>query len=816
MLYFDAAFELASLTVYRDYSDKTRFYYAPKSPRLSVESGQPMFQLLIYRDVGANATEASGGGFLAMTTDLGVSPATLERVKNEISSRFGVQVNLVPIPVKSGTVRVTALDSGRAGADGGGEPRFVEDLFASATPSLYGDERAVFTAELSKKGAVLMRAALEGEGATPIIVIYDLRFVGLLPAYDVKITIKFSQSYQHLRSRAQMNTLWFKTDVDREMESLRKSGAIKIEEVVYETETQEQTTARMERLNALAKELAQWTFFKPGLNPGTVLAADRGTLEAYDSTQDMSRITAGLTSTSQAALTGVGATADVGAPRRPGAGVATDPLEAGGGNPAPAQTTQPATRPTEGERQPETAVEAWNRAGRPQGAFLLRSLEQDERQEITYELHQVTAVERSIAPQGQIRMLEGATGLKGRILEVDLKADFFKTIGGKVTTSADLGALGISSMIVKVRYGVRDDGIKWKDEAEIALNAAGAAGAYRFSVDRVHTREIEYQVVLNYKPNSAIGHDASREESAWAPTTTRDLDINPLTFSSMIPVELVAARVDWEMVQQIQARVQYTDAGSSLDVADTKILTKEAPNAELRIRPKNPARRDVTTKLTFFYKDGSSEERTMSQRGDEPFIINQPPDTSLVVDVRLTDMLARYKRVTVQLGRPPGSDVLRTLNLGESESDGQWSFRRSAPRDTTYQYRVTSFLKDGAVRDGQWQTTDNPLLIVGDRAAGILSVQVMFLSTLEQGGFKLAKLQLNYPDAPEWADPNIERVFRTGTEEFAWQAPMKNTDATSYTYTVTWFGKDGKQKTTGPLTTKDEILLLDPVAVGGE
>ena len=77
-----------------------------------------------------------------------------------------------------------------------------------------------------------------------------------------------------------------------------------------------------------------------------------------------------------------------------------------------------------------TAVEAWNRAGRPQGAYMLRSLDQDERQEITYELRQVAAVERSMAPQGQIRLLEGAADLPGRILEVDLDDDFFKTIEG--------------------------------------------------------------------------------------------------------------------------------------------------------------------------------------------------------------------------------------------------------------------------------------------------------------------------------------------------------------------------------------------------
>src|SRR5690606_13337240 len=132
-----------------------------------------------------------------MTVDLGVPADLLDRTARDLGSRFGAQVALAPLPVRSGSVRVTALDSAAAAE---GEARFVESLIASGTPSLYGDQRAVFTAELSKKGAALMEAAIRGEGATPVVVVYDLQFVGLLPAYDAKIRIRFRQSYEHLRT----------------------------------------------------------------------------------------------------------------------------------------------------------------------------------------------------------------------------------------------------------------------------------------------------------------------------------------------------------------------------------------------------------------------------------------------------------------------------------------------------------------------------------------------------------------------------------------------------------------------------------------
>jgi hypothetical protein len=397
---------------------------------------------------------------------------------------------------------------------------------------------------------------------------------------------------------------------------------------------------------------------------------------------------------------------------------------------------------------------------------------------------------------------------------VDMDADFFKTIEGAITTTADLASMGVASAIVKLRYGVKPDGLRWKDEEEAVLRAPGDAKAYRFFVDHVGTREIEYQVILTNRPDSAIGHDAATEESPWIPTTTRNLDVNPLSFSSVMRVNVVGAMIDWTMVRQVQVRIEYDDSRSGIAAADTRILTKDAASALVPIRPKDPRVRDVTVKATFFYSDGATEAIMQRHDGGEPFIINQPPDSTTMVDLTLTDMLERYKRVSVQLGRPGATppEVKQTVNLGADNTLGKWAFRRAAATDVKYAYRVTSFMKDGAVVEGNWVETDDPLLIVGDRAAGVLTVKVMMLGALADADMRMAKLELDYPDAPPWGDSHVEQLFQTGTPEFTWRVPMKRPDATSYTYKVTWFKKDGSRVTTGPVATSDEILLLDPLA----
>jgi len=46
MLYLDSPAIMRGITLFRDYNNTALFYFAPNSPRLTVEAGQPMFQLL--------------------------------------------------------------------------------------------------------------------------------------------------------------------------------------------------------------------------------------------------------------------------------------------------------------------------------------------------------------------------------------------------------------------------------------------------------------------------------------------------------------------------------------------------------------------------------------------------------------------------------------------------------------------------------------------------------------------------------------------------------------------------------------------------
>jgi hypothetical protein len=838
MLYLDSMLEVGGLTLFRDYSPSNttsnRYFYMPRNPQLVIEAGQPLFQLLIYRrditdNPDFNQGDQPGGGFLTMTVGFGVSQSTLDAVKAELRSFTGGEVELAPVPFEEGSVRISALgaSAGRvAGLEGEEEeetgaavaergPRFVETIIGAASPNLYPDYQSVFQIQLSHEGALLMRASLEDPGASQIAMVGDFAYRGLMPAYEAKITIDFKQSYSYLRTRFAMNSLWFKSDVDAEVEHLQKEGHIKIEAADYLQSDPGKLAENAGKLNELAKELATWAFFKPGLTPGRVLAEDRGTLTVYDPTEDAKRNDVGFTSPILAAATGKGSPADVAGPRNQGDSANPSTTRVGG-QPAPPPAAPPAEGGATAAAGAGGAVEAWNKMGRPQAAFLLKSLTQAEEQIITYDLRQVAATIRRASPQGSIRVMPGAAQLPGRIKEVDLDAAFFDQVAGTVTTTADLASAGVTSMVVKLRYGVDDDGTAPKDTKEIALDATGDSESYAFFMDRRHSMELEYQVVVNYKAGFAIGDTQTQSTSPWIRTTTRNLDIDPRSVGVVFPVNLVLGAVDWQSVRNIQSTVRYQSNGVRGE--RTVLLTEGSTSAVVPVRPPDGQSRRYSVSNRFFY-DTTEEVVELEGEGDSTVVINPPTARAVPISISAADPLGRLRKVTVELSYTPGPDQPEQSRLVELPGDGAsaaWTLFRPDDRTVAkYGYRVTLFDKNGTTDTGDWEQTIERQLIVGDVFEGLLEVEARFLvADFASLGFMGAKLHLEYPDAPPQADASVEKFFTGTPEPFIWRVPKKPGGTGQYQYTVQWIRANSTTETVGLVTSAEELLLLFP-PVGG-
>ena len=823
MLYLDTALEMHGLTIYRDYNTPSRYYYMPGTPRISGGAGD--FQLLIYRrditdNVDFHEGDRPGGGFLTMTVDLGVPTSTLDAVRSELSARVsgGAAVDLVAVPFEEGSVRVSALGTSSAPTDGEAPPpgvadrgpRFVEEILGSATPSLYHDNRAVFQIELSHEGALLMRASLEKGGTSQVAIVYDLAFKGLMPAYDAKITIDFRQSYSYLRSRFTANTLWFKADIDSEVEKLQKEGHIKIEAADYLQSDPAAMAENASKLNDLAKELATWAFFAPGLTPGKVVADDRGNLTVHDPTTTTAAAPTATTPTAVAPLlaagTGTGSPGDVAGPRVQGQSAAAITTRVGGAPLPPAQPVPPAT-PVTGAPGSDSAVDAWNKMGRPQAGFLLRSLSQEEQQTITYDLRQVGAQRRTAAPQGALRVIPGSAD--AHIEEVDLNSVFFERITGTVTSTADFAATGVGSMAVKLRYGVREDGSRPKDQAEATIATSGASTPYAFFMDRRKTVDLEYQVVVNYRDGFALGSTTTSATSDWISTSTRTLDVDPEVVGAVFPVTLTLGSIDWDSVQSIQSTVRY---GAGEDRERTIVFSRTFPGAVVPIRPPAGGTRDFTVETTFFYA-GATEVVTATGSGATTVVINPPTTRAVPVSISAADPLGRFKKVAVELSyaaTPGHPEQTKLVELtGDAESKAWTFFRSTDDGSVRYRYRVTNFGKDGTVARADWVETPERQLIVGDVFAEIISVEARFLvPDFTAAGFQGAKLTLEYPEAAPGTDGVEEEFFSGAPQPFTWRVARPAGASASYRYTVQWVRPNGTQQVVGPTTTSEELLMI--------
>jgi len=266
--------EFDGVSVFSDSANARQYYYMPRQPQLAVdEHNRPAIRLFVYKADLAEAGEDDehATGFLVFDTDLAWPADTITKVAAKVKSAMKLDEDpiLSPLLYREGTVRLVFLDqasvppgktppAGGPATDPGKE--WVIHLEASGVPSLYGDNRAIFSVELTKKAAQLTAAAFGG--FVPAGVIYDLQFAGLQPAFHVKATVDWSQVYDFVKESWDVGLVFFHSDVEDIVSKLEDKQIIRIEasqEGIGEEGMEGQ-------FNAVRKELTDFIFqkfFKP-------------------------------------------------------------------------------------------------------------------------------------------------------------------------------------------------------------------------------------------------------------------------------------------------------------------------------------------------------------------------------------------------------------------------------------------------------------------------------------------------------------------------------------------------------------------------
>lgn len=286
MLFDEPVLFFKGLTIFRDFSELSRYYFLPpEAPRVarSAENSQDYaLRLVLYRpDPNAPPPQGmeNGGGFLNLDVDLHVDNKLLEQATQEVQRRFGGTASLVPVPFLRGSVELLLLGVGR---EDQGKP-FVRKVAGSTVPSLYGSQRAAFSVVLDRDGAALMEQVVKKGGMTMALAIYHLTYAGIPPAYNLKITVNYEKVYEHLDLRVRagvtagngQSSFVGKAGFHMLMEELKEKKHVNVEEVDPVPGENGRTPVDQARIDEIIGNLMGSKWFKPTL-ASTAQMADLG------------------------------------------------------------------------------------------------------------------------------------------------------------------------------------------------------------------------------------------------------------------------------------------------------------------------------------------------------------------------------------------------------------------------------------------------------------------------------------------------------------------------------------------------------------
>jgi hypothetical protein len=224
-----------NMLLFPDFSDPEQFYVLPNNPHVAkLDDGSPAIGLhVFFPDLSTVPDDKSDAvAFLSLDVDLSWPAESIEQAASrlQVLDNLPRKPRLTPIFFRSGKVKLMLLDAvtPEPGETETETPtRFVTKILGSSSPSLFGDNRAIFQAMLDREGAQVLMGALDG--IMPIGVVYTLTFAGLAPSYNVRARVDWHKVYDHFSEQEQMNFLFYESDIQKSIDKLVEERSIVIE-----------------------------------------------------------------------------------------------------------------------------------------------------------------------------------------------------------------------------------------------------------------------------------------------------------------------------------------------------------------------------------------------------------------------------------------------------------------------------------------------------------------------------------------------------------------------------------------------------------
>ena len=268
--------EINGISIFPDHADPEQWYYLPLSPHLTTVRDEtlgidvPQFSLIGFRG------DAGTGGFLNFDCNVGAAQSQVDDLAREIANSENLRSmpRIASVPLVDGGVKLMMLGKKTGDAPGTtpglAGPAFVLKIDQNEKPALYGSNQAAFSIRLDQEGFTMMEQCIDGE-IMPVAVIYSLDFLGLRPAYAIKLSIDWDRVQKHMDESFKAGFMFFSAEIGKAVDELVESRAIVLESDTFVPEGDDSKGIIDRRDAALAqvRNMITDAFFTPSLPPWT-------------------------------------------------------------------------------------------------------------------------------------------------------------------------------------------------------------------------------------------------------------------------------------------------------------------------------------------------------------------------------------------------------------------------------------------------------------------------------------------------------------------------------------------------------------------
>ena len=576
-----------AVTLYPDHDNPLVYYYLPLAPHATRVAGHPQLQLTKY------VSDTDAFALLDFDVNLAITADQQKRLQSKLQRLLALNdtPRITPAQPADGGVSVMLLG---VQSDKAGSNQLVKGVYYPASPSLYNDNRAIFSVMLTPAGSDLVEATLKSreEGVmTAVGVIYSLTFDILRPAYAVKAHVDWARVHKSLSEEYQETGVFFGANIAKSVETLNDGRIIKIsvDNMLGDADQTSAIQAMMGQIRSMIFD----NFFKPALEP-----AKSKSPSFWDGLLNLG------TTAAQASMTGGWSL---------------------------------------------LAHFQWNREDRTQELKQTMDIDLHERAVVKMKLYpqaHLTDVMRGVDKSvNLVRELNATTG-----------SEFFKKRKLQVDTNLPLDTDGISSIVVDLSYGDRLQSNKFTPAQAGQLPASMSFDwTSQLGAKQKMLRPITSSFKVNFAPRADSTWPTSLTATA-EPVTGDFWTVNPRALYGVSTIRFTLARsFDWARYAQVVLHTRYIDARNGINLSRVFNITSQtqasdgSPGVTWTLLQRDPALSRYQYKLSYQLQGGGMIDAGDWITSDLPLVIIDPGGKDVWLIPSADDWTSDLQLITVQI-----------------------------------------------------------------------------------------------------------------------------------------------------------------------